>query len=105
MAAIRKKPINPFLYSVLEAHGYVEFNGTVNMKAAARRFDIPYSIVWHAADITHSHHQLSSHLAAAKAFGIPFELWVKGLLGQLDTAEEAELARLMKKITLVKQAS
>lgn len=105
MAAIRKKPTNPFLYTVLEAHGYVEHDGRINMKAAAIDKDIPYSIVWHAADINGSHHQLSSHLAAAKAFEIPFELWVKGLLGQLDTSEKAELARLMKKIKLVKRAS
>lgn len=44
-------------------------------------------------------------LQAAKALHVPFELWCKGLLNQLDDTEEAELERLLRRNKDIKLVS
>lgn len=105
MAGIRKKAINPFLYKVLVAYNYIEHDGRLNVKAAATDLDIPYNGLNGAANIDGSHFVLDFHMTAARAFNIPFELWVKGLLGKLDETETAELDRLCRKIAMSRKAS
>ena len=105
MAAIRKKPINPFLYKVLEAYGYQEHDGRINIKAAAIELGIPYGGLIGAANIDGSHLVLEFHLQAAQALNVPFELWCKGLLGKLNKSEEAELSRLLRAKKAVKLVS
>ncbi len=99
MARPRESPCNPFLYEVLAAHGYAISDCDVNCKAAAMEKGISYPGLNSTALITGDYHrQLSFHLEAAKAFGVPFELWVRGLLGQLDEIEQGQVKRLLKRV-------
>jgi hypothetical protein len=105
MAGPRKSPMNPFLYKLLAADGYAVSDNNANLKAAADAAGISHAGLITTAEITGgSHRQLSFHLQAAQAFGVPFELWVKGLLDQLDDTEEAELARILRKKTLASKS-
>lgn len=105
MSRPRDNAVNPFLYKVLAEAGYETAPGKVNIKAAANDFNIQYTGLNRSAAIGDSHRQLSFHLNAAASFGIPFDLWVKGLLGQLDESEEAELDRVFRKQAMVRNSS
>lgn len=106
MARLRESLMNPFLYKVLANAGYAISDRDANVKAAAMEKGISYPGLNTTATITGDYHrQLSFHLEASKAFGIPFELWVKGLLNQLDDQEERELDRILRKQRILERTS
>lgn len=75
------------------------------IKRAAVDLGIPYGGLIGAANIDGSHQFLEFHMQAAKALHVPFELWCKGLLNQLDDTEEAELERLLRRNKDIKLVS
>lgn len=80
MAGKRKRPMSPFMQSVLTEHE------CESLFELANHSGLPYQTLVGLAEPDYQNHTLSALVRVADALGIPLETFIRGLLNQDATA-------------------